>query len=974
MTQSDAGFATVKYFCHFGCLLFLSFSFTGEINSLTSRRRGKSMTKLNTWKQFKYSALSIACSAVLFNSTAFAAESSFSGRITDASNSVYFEGAQIRIVELDLTTITERDGSFHFTKVPQGEYLLEINYLGADKVSQKITVGSDGEIQQNFVIGSDTRSIENVIVYGQRAGQAGSINRQRNADNLMSVVSSDTIGQSPDQNAAEALQRLPGMSIQRDQGEGRFVSIRGIDPNLNNVTINGVNVPSPEAGVRSVAMDVIPSELIQSLEVSKTVTPDMDANAVGGSIEIKSLSAFDRQRQSYSATIQGSYNELVEETSSKISGSYTDIFDLSAGTQLGVATAVSWFEREFGSNNIETDGGWAEFEYEDAESGEDVELFGAEEIEQRYYKISRERLGIALNLDLHTSLTDKYYLRTLYSQFSDDEYRLRNQYKFSDGVIDSNEYSATSAQFIGAEMERDTKDRYEEQDILSMVLGGSNQLDNWLIEYNLGYSKSQEEEPNRIDTTFAGEGFQLGYNTTGNIPYLTQDAASQDLNNFAMDEVVYENNFAEDEEISFKIDFSKDFVWNNNNGVVKFGFKHQSRDKSNEVKATVYDGGFDDVTAVQFETAAPDYALGSFGPGLNRGELSSYVKSNLDQFEVNELDSQIDSKAGTYTSSEDVSAAYAMVTLDIDDWRIITGLRYEDTRFETSGNRVALTADEVNDDESVVITPWQESKDYGHLLPSLNVKYQASEKFLARFAFTQTIARPTFSDSAAYQVIESEISESDGVIETERKAEVGNPDLEPYESDNIDLSIEYYPGNIGVMSAGLFFKNIDNYIVLSEVQDNGQWDGYEEVIQAVNGGDASLTGLELAWTKNFNSGIFISANGTFVDTDEALPNQSDTVANLMLGYENKDFSTRLSTSYKSESFQFMDNDTSVYEDTHTQVDLTAKYYLTDTVQVYFNAVNITDEPLYLYHGDSSLNYQYEEYGSSFELGITINSL
>ncbi|WP_448245450.1 TonB-dependent receptor [Thalassotalea agariperforans] len=932
------------------------------------------MTKLTPWKQFKYSALAIACGAALFNTTALAAESNFSGRITDASNSVYFEGAKVRLIELDITTITARDGSFRFSNVPQGTYTLEINYLGAEKVTKSITVGTDGEIQQSFVIGSDIRSIENVIVYGQRAGQAGSINRQRNADNLMSVVSADTIGQSPDQNAAEALQRLPGMSIQRDQGEGRFVAIRGIDPNLNNVTINGVNVPSPESGVRSVAMDVIPSELIQSLEVSKTVTPDMDANAVGGSVEVKSLSAFDKQEQSYSATIQGSYNELMEESSPKLSGSFTDVFQLSGGSQLGIASAISWFERKFGSHNIETGSGWGDFEYEDSVTGEDFETFGAEEIEQRHYAITRERLGIALNFDLHTSLTDKYYLRTLYSQFSDDEFRTSNQYKLSDGALDSSSYTQGSAQFIDAEMERGTKDRYEEQEILSIVFGGSNQLNQWLVEYDVGFSKSQEDEPNRIDVAFAGEGLLLGYQSTGDVPRLIQSAAAHDLTNFEIDEIAYENNHAKDEEISIKLDLSRDFVWNNNNGIFKFGFKHQSREKSNNVDVTIYDGGFDEVTAANFETASPRYELGDFGPSISQSGLSSYVNSNRSQFEINELDTMIDSNAGSYISEEDVTAAYAMITLDIDKWRVITGLRYEDTSFETTGNRVELIEDGVNDDESVNITPWRVSKDYAHLLPSLNVKYQASEKLLARFAFTQTIARPTFGDSAAYQLIESEVTEDDGVIETERKAEVGNPNLEAFESNNIDFSIEYYPGNIGVLSAGLFYKDISNYVVLAEVQNNGQWDGYEEVFQPINGGDASLTGLELAWTKNFDSGLFISANGTFVDTDNDLPNQADTLANLMLGYENNKFSARLSTSYKSESFQFVDNDSSVYEDTHTQVDFTAKYYFSETMQVYFNAVNITDEPLYIYHGDRAYNYQYEEYGASFELGFTINSL
>ena len=929
----------------------------------------------NSWQQFKYSAIAIACSAALLN-TAVAADIPLTGKVTDASNTVYFEGAKVRIKELNVATVTARDGSFRFGKLPEGTYTLEITYVGVPKVSKTIVVASHDMSEQSFIIGDQAEAIENIIVYGQRAGQAGAINRQKNADNLMSVVSADTIGQLPDQNAAEALQRLPGISIQRDQGEGRFVAIRGIDPNLNNVTINGVNVPSPEAGVRSVAMDVIPSELIQSLEVSKTVTPDMDASAVGGSIEVKSLSAFDRQDQSYSATIQGSYNELTEDTSPKLSASFTDIIDLSGGAQLGIATAVSWFERKFGSHNTETDGGWSVFEFEDAATGEDVEVFAAEEIEQRIYEITRERLGVALNFDLHTSLSDKYYLRTLYSRFSDDEFRLRNQYKFDKGAIDLASFTDTgaSARFIDAEMKRDTKDRYEEQEILSLVLGGENQFDQWLVEYNLGYAKSQEEEPNRLDVEFVGEDLLLGYNSTGDIPALMQEAAAHDLSNFVMDEIAYEDNLSEDEELSLKVDLSRDFVWQNNNGQFKFGFKHQSREKFNRVNATIYDGGFNDTRAAQFGTDAPDFNLGNFGPGISENGVNRFVKTNLAQFEVNELDTRIDSQGNSYKSEEEVTAAYAMITLDIDKWRIITGLRYEDTSFETTGNRVELIADEINDDERVAISPWHVSQDYDHLLPSLNVKYQASDKLLARFAFTQTIARPTFGDSAAYQLIESEITEDDGIVETERKAEVGNPELAPYKSDNLDLSVEYYPGNIGVLSAGLFYKDISNYIVQAQVQDNGQWDGFEEVVQPINGGSASLTGLELTWTKNFKSGLFISANGTFVDTDEDLPNQADTIANVMLGYENSKFSTRLSTSYKNESFQFVDNDSSVYQDQHMQVDFTAKYYLNDTMQVYFNAVNLTDEPLYFYHGSRVYNYQYEEYGTSFELGFTINSL
>ncbi|KZN44052.1 hypothetical protein N474_23290 [Pseudoalteromonas luteoviolacea CPMOR-2] len=895
------------------------------------------------------------------------------GQVGDKQNKALFEGAQVSLVELNKQISSSRDGSFVFTKIPAGSYTLKVSYIGAQSSEQVVVIKDNETTEIKVQLAPMQNELDNIIVVGQRAGQAGAFNRQKNADGIMSVVSADSIGQLPDQNAAEALQRLPGMFIQRDQGEGRFVGIRGIDPGLNNVSINGANVPSPEAGVRSVAMDVIPSELIQSLEVSKTVTPDMDASAIGGSINVKSLSAFDRQRQSYSFTVQGSHNEQVDKTSPKLSASLSDIFELSSHTQLGIATAVSWFEREFSSHNTETDGGWMSLEQESAETSDDVEFFGAEEIEQRHYQVTRERLGAALNLDLHQGGLNKYYLRSLYSEFSDDEFRLRNEYKYDKGKYLSAESTETSAYFTEAEMDRDTKDRYEEQSILSVVAGGEHILQSWFVEYNVGYSKSDETEPNRLDVDFTGEELNLGYAALGSTPTLSHSESAHDLTNFAMNEIVWENNVSEDEATSFKLDVSKDFVISGHNAQFKMGLKYNDREKVNQVKTVVYDGGFDDLTAQQFATSAPNYDLGLFGPGLSRAGIREYFNTNNANLSINELESDIESKGKSYSSQETVTALYGMVSVDMGKLNIITGLRFEDTEYETSGSRVELIKNDIQDSETVAITPWQVSKSYDHLLPNLTLRYAHSDSLITRFAYTQTIARPSFGDAAAFQLLESETGMDDGEVIVERKGEVGNPELNPYEAENLDFSIEYYPGKIGIISAGLFHKNIDNYIAKQQVQDNGSWDGFEEVIQSVNGGEAELTGIEVAYTKNFDNGFMFSTNGTFIDADEALPNQSDTVANLMIGYEDDKVSARLSTSYKSKSYIMTENDARVYQDTHNQVDLSVKYYFNEQTQFYFNAINITDEPFYVYHGEKQYNYQYESYGRSFEFGITLSS-
>ena len=921
------------------------------------------MMNKNMAQGFNKSMLTISCIAALGLVPSLQA-ADFTGTVTDQSHSVKFEGARVEIVELGLKAVTARDGTFRFSDIADGRYTLEITYLGMPKQQFTLAIRNNEHTTATYKIGASDE-LEEVVAFGQRSAQADAINRQKNAKSLKSIVSADSIGQFPDQNAAEALQRLPGMFIQRDQGEGRFVGIRGIDPNLNNVTINGANIPSPEAGVRSVAMDVIPSELIQGLEVSKTVTPDMDADAIGGSVEVKSLSAFDRTGQTFSVTAQASYSDLEQAASPKLSGSYTNIFDLSAGKQLGVATAISYFKREFGSDNVETDGGWMDIELEDANSGEDIEFFSAEEIEQRDYQITRERLGLALNLDLITSVTSQYYLRTLFSEFSDDEFRQRNEFKFEDGVHSQHDNSSLSV--VDAEMDRDTKDRYEEQSILSTVIGGENRINDWLVEYNLGYSKSQEREPDRIDVAFAGEGLTMSYLSTGPIPQLILTSA--DMSQFELDEIETNDNLTEDKELSLKLDISTEIALFGGQGQVKFGAKHRDREKFNRVDVRIYDGGFGDASAANFSTTPPDWHLGNFGPGLHRGNITQFVRSNLSQFELNQNDSSVASQGESYISEETISAVYGMLDLDFDNWNLVAGLRYESTDFATNGNRVTLDVNEDTESNTVNAQNWQVDKDYDHLLPSVNLRYDISDQLVMRLAYSNTLSRPKFSDSAAFQIIELETEDG----ETERKAEVGNPDLDPYESANYDFSIEYYPGHIGVLSAGLFHKDIDNFIIQREVQNNGAWPGFEEVIQAVNGDSASVTGIELAWNKSFDSGLLLATNATFTDASDELPSQSDKIANFTVGYETDTLSARLSTSYKSEAFLFEDADRQVFEDTHTQVDLNVKYYVNDQSFIYFNAVNLTDEGYYRYHGSSKYNYQYEEYGRTFEIGFTYNA-
>ncbi|MFT2091209.1 TonB-dependent receptor [Paraglaciecola sp. 2405UD69-4] len=888
------------------------------------------------------STLAMACLAALSCQSAFAEEGSIQGLLTDNSQTSYIQGAEVTIKELEQSTVSRRDGSFRFVNLPEGKYTLEVKYLGAPTVQVPVMVSGGKILQQDIKLAARGKDFDTVVVYGQRAGQASAINLQRAADSIKSIVSADAIGQFPDQNAAEALQRLPGLSIERDQGEGRFVGIRGIDPNLNNVTINGVNVPSPEGGVRSVALDVIPSELIQGLEVSKSVTSDMDADAIGGSIEVKSLSAFDRQGTSASLNVQASQNQLRNDTSPKVSGSVTNVFD----NVFGVAAALSYANRDFGSDNIESN--------------------GDDEIEQRYYSISRERIGAAVNLDFRPDFNNRYYLRTLYSRFADDEYRMANTFTF-DGE--------------DSEIERGSKDREETQTILSISAGGEHTLNDWLVEYQLGYSKADEKDPAGLYYTFVGENMAIESDMLGQIPQITQDAAAMDLGNYELDEVSLEKTFAEDTETMAKADFTRFFDMPSGSLDVKFGAKYRAREKTATADIAIYDGDFDDIDATMFAANQPDWGLGEFGPGLDRAGLRSYFNENGADLELAELDSEVESNGASYVSNEDIFAAYLMGRYEWKNLTLVAGVRYEATDFSTSGMRVELVENEQTDVEEVINTPWEGERSYNHLLPSLNLRYEFTDKLIARAAFTQTLSRPKFEDAAAFQIIESKTEEDDGEFVTEREAEVGNPELKPFESDNFDLTLEYYPGDIGVLSAGYFYKNIDNFVITADVSDLPEWDGFDEVMQPINGESASVSGLELSWVKAFENGLLLSANGTFSSSDAvtlldgerfetSLPNQSDKIGNLTVGYESNLMSLRLTMTYKSENLEEIDGDLIRMEDAHQQLDFTSKYFFKQNMYLYFNAINLTDEGFYNYFDTPSVNAQYEEYGRTFELGFS----
>ena len=908
-------------------------------------------------------------------------EGQISGDVSSKDTGRSLAGAIINIDELSLQTTADSDGEFRFDGVPKGTFEMSVKYLGFRTYSQEISV-EDDETTSLSVTLVDT--IENVVVYGQASSTAAALNQQRAADIVSSVLSSDDFGQLPDANLSEALQRMPGVFLERDQGEGRFVGIRGIDPALNATSINGVTLTAPENDTRAVALDVIPSELLETLIVKKSFTPDMEPEGVGGSIEVKSFSAFDRKGRSFRFKTELNHNQLEVTASPKISARFSNRLSVLDGRDnFGIAASASWYDRSFGSENVETDGGW----FADLETEDGTEFKGAEEIEQRNYEVNRTRFGAAFNLDYRPADNSEYYLRLLYSEFGDQEYRNRTEYKFDKG--DAIRGSDTSAYWEDANMERSLKDRYETQQILSLIAGGEQRVRDWNVKYSFGLSQSGEDEPGRLDTTFKLKNVDLGYNTIGNVPELFAGAEANDPNEFELDEIVTEDNTTSDDQFSLQTDWKRAFSFDNSKATLKFGGKLRRREKENDLEIAIYSGFPGDPTMTDFVQNGLSYTLGDFGPALDAGKITAYIHNNKSQFERDDEDTAISSSVGDYSMQEDVNAFYVMSKYSRDRLRVVYGVRMEWTSFSAHGQSVIF--DNVASDGDPVFNGVAGEVEYSNVLPSVNARFAFSDDLILRGAYFQTIARPSFGDLSPGGEIEFE--EDDG--ETEFKAELGNPSLDPLLATNFDVSLEYYDVGIGLLAGGFFYKQISDFFVYADVAAitdlspfvGGTTVDKAELISPINGDTASITGIELTWMKKFNTlpapwnGLLLASNLTLSDSEATLalrdsaipmPKQSDMVFNLSLGYETSKLSVRIAVTSKSEALvaleDFEDPEFDVFQSAHTQFDFSIKYYPAERWQIYLDGNNLTDEPLYRYFKGTDYNAQYEEYGTTYALG------
>ncbi|WP_374355483.1 TonB-dependent receptor, partial [Chitinimonas sp.] len=638
---------------------------------------------------------------------------------------------------------------------------------------------------------SAAASAETIVVIGQAARIQQALDVQQASDAIVSVVHADGIGALPDANVAEALQRVPGVSIERDQGEGRYVRVRGLGPDLNGVTVNGTTLPSPESGRRAVMLDTIPSALIRSLEVQKTLTPDQDASSIGGTVEIKTRSAFDAPGRFLSLETLASHDGNTGQTSPKFDLAWSDRL---ARGKLGMAAGLSWEKRKFGSDNIETGGAWDV-------SGSQALL---NKFEQRDYRIERERLGAALNVEYKPEAGSRYYVRGLYTRFDDREERQSTLVSFSKPQAEG----ASSS----AKISRALKSREEIQQVRSLNLGAEQKLGDWKLLVAGGVSHASETEPEYLTgVEFAGKSSfsGTGYRNAAR-PELFAPASSRDAGQFALTKAKAPMSDSHDRERNLRIDGERSTVLGDAGVAIKFGAKFSRRDKDYDKTSWAFKNLGKAPAALpkaalelgSYLNGNTGWGLGEFGPRIDEAGVRALFAGIAHDSYLDQSASQIED----YRIKEDRDAAYVQSSVEFGNWRWLGGVRFEGSRHHLQGTGL----------RDGVFLPTVADRRDRHWLPALQLRHDISDATSVRAAITHSVVHPTFAQMRPGLLIDVAAGE----------AAFGNPDLKPLTSRNLDLGIESRLGKASTVSAYVFHKRINDFIYSADLAGSGRWAGF----------------------------------------------------------------------------------------------------------------------------------------------------
>ena len=910
-----------------------------------------------------------------------------SGTVKDATG-MTLPGAVLKLDRFNRYTVSDNDGYFEFLNVPAGSYRVEVEYLGYEPAVLEATVTAGGNAVVDFVMQEGAQEIGAVVVMGDQArGQAKALNQQKTNVNVSNVISADQIGRFPDSNIGDALKRVPGIAMQNDQGEARNIVVRGLASELNSVTLNGNRIPSAEGDNRKVQMDVIPSDMIQTIEVNKTLTPDMDADAIGGSVDLVTRAAEGGQR--ISLTLLGGYNPIRTGATGSGSFVYGNRF---FNDRLGVVLSASYMNKDYGSDNIEAV--WAQ---------DDEGNVYVEEMDIRKYDVQRIRRSATLNIDWKIDSRNTIAADLMYNWRDDREARYRTQFKDIEPVYDGSAITGYEGTVVretkgGIDDRRNRTRRLEDQRVQSYVLSGTHLLSPKVdMDWSLSYAKASEDRPHERYIEYVQEGLSMNEDLADTrLPYI--NAPGQNYSDFVFDKLTEQHDYTQEEEYAAKVNLRMPLsVVREQKGRLRVGLSARWKNKrrSNDFYEYVPTGSMPVLSDMEHVVYDRPLVQGDrYVPGMF---VSSGYIGNVDLYNPSLFTPEADPSeymAGNYDAGERILAGYLRWDQNItNDLMFIAGVRVENTDLDYRGNYI-LDEDYDNADER------HNRNNYTNVLPGLTLKYDLNDRTVLRAAFTTALARPNYYALVPYVDIQRE----------KREITAGNPNLKATYSYNFDLLGEYYSKSVGIVSGGLFYKRLDNFIFnyldidytaekfaadfpgfTNPIGEGEVW----EYLRPMNGRSVDMFGFEVALQRklDFLPGRFLRNFGVMLNytfthsvtrgiynedgeerTNVSLPGTAPHMVNASLSWENSRLSVRVSLNYTAgyldevASEAFGDR----YYDGQLFLDANASYRFGKYVRVFFEANNLTNQPLRYYQGIRSRMAQLEYYKGTFNLGVKID--
>lgn len=903
------------------------------------------------------------------------------GRIIDASKQT-LPGASIYIENLRTGVTSDVNGYYTFSNLNPGTYTIKISYVGYSPVEMKITIPAGRTLEKDVVL-NEGLELQEVVVGGAFQGQRRAINSQKNSLGITNVVSADQVGKFPDSNIGDALKRISGINVQYDQGEARFGQVRGTSADLSSVTINGNRIPSAESDTRNVQLDLIPADMIQTIEVNKVVTPDMDGDAIGGSINLVTKNS--PYKRTITATAESGYNWISKKAQLNLGFTYGDRF---FNDKLGIMLSASYQNAPSGSDDVE-------FVWDTDSKG----TICLTDYQIRQYYVTRERQSYSAAFDWDINANHKLFFKGIFNNRNDWENRYRltlkdlnkDVNKKKEGAVADNKASVRLQTKAGSPNNRNA--RLERQRTMDFTLGGEHLFGKLSMDWNASYARASEERPNEryLGYELKKQNFDIDLSDIRR-PYASAQAGSTLIlnNDFSLQELTEQQEDIVEKDLKFSMNFKLPLVKGFYSNQLRFGAKVVDKSKDKDLEFYDYEpvdekafnsNSFSNTSEQNRNGYMPGekYKAGTF---ISKEYVGGLDLNNSSLFNKTE---NLEELAGEYKARETVTAGYLRFDQNFGKkLSAMVGLRLENTHLKYNGRKLTLNDD--GDPESLTVTP--DVKDsYLNILPSVLLKYNVNEDFKIRGSFTETLSRPKYSA----------LIPNVNINNKDNELTLGNPELKPTTSFNFDLSADYYFKSVGLVSIGIYYKDINDFIVTQTVRGyEYEGNSYDKFMQPRNAGDANLLGVEVGYQRDFG---FIAPTlkcvgfyGTYTYThskvnnfnftgrenekDLKLPGSPEHTANASLYFEKGGLNVRLSYNFASDFIDEMGESAFYdrYYDKINYMDVNASYTFGKKLRTtfYAEANNLLNQPLRYYQGISERTMQSEHYGVKVNAGVKIN--